>query len=166
MTDSASLRATLRLWASGVSVVTTRHEDQLFGMTVSAFNSLSLDPPQILVCLSKDAHTAGFVLKSGVFAVSILAQHMAVVSDRFAGRIPVATPAERFDGVPTQTAVTGAPILSESIAWLDCRIDTIHDGNTHWIVIGGVQATGTRAEAGAPLLYYARNYHGLGPTAT
>ncbi|MBW4436086.1 MAG: flavin reductase family protein [Pleurocapsa minor GSE-CHR-MK-17-07R] len=158
--DANAMRETLRLWASGVSVVTTAHEGRRAGMTVSAFNSLSLDPPQILVCLSKDASTAQVIQQSGIFAVNILGADQAEISNRFAGRVPLATPEDRFDGLETSTHVTGAPVLADAIGWLDCRISEVHDGHSHWIVVGSVQATG-KGSSSAPLLYFDRAYRAL-----
>jgi flavin reductase (DIM6/NTAB) family NADH-FMN oxidoreductase RutF len=154
-----AMRNTLRLWASGVSIVTTVSGDQRAGMTVSAFNSLCLEPPMILVCLNKNTHAGELVRESGVFAVSILSADQAALSERFAGRVPLAEGEGRFDGVPVITAETGSPIIGGALAWLDCRVETIHDGGSHWIVIGEVLATGAHEVNHAPLLYFDRGYH-------
>jgi flavin reductase (DIM6/NTAB) family NADH-FMN oxidoreductase RutF len=160
MVDALLMRDTLRFWASGVSVVTTAGSQRRAGMTVSAFNSLSLDPPCILVCLYKDTTTAQLVRETGHFAISILGEDHAYVSDRFAGRVPLLAGEDRFDTVPITTAVTGSPILVDALAWLDCKVEAVHDGSTHWIVIGGVMAAG-RGTSEAPLVYYDRNYRSL-----
>jgi flavin reductase (DIM6/NTAB) family NADH-FMN oxidoreductase RutF len=153
------MRDTLRLWASGVTVVTSQHDSQRAGMTVSAFNSLSLEPPLVLVCLFKDTRLAQMVTDSRIFAISILNAEQAALSDRFAGRVPLAEGEDRFDSVTTTTAVTGSPILTDALAWLDCRVHALHDGGTHWIVVGAVQATGQHYDAHpAPLIYYNRAY--------
>lgn len=158
--DPQTLRDTLRLWASGVSVVTTARGVERSGMTVSAFASLSLEPAQILVCLAKDTRTAQLLHETGVFGVSFLNEHQAAISDRFAGRIPLDTVEERFSGVEVFTAATGAPIITGAIAWLDCRVLTQYDGSSHWIVIGEVLATGQR-EPARPLLYFDRDYRSV-----
>ena len=155
------LRDTLRLWASGVSVVTTASSERRSGMTVSAFNSLSIDPPLVLVCLHKDASTAQLLQETRHFAVSVLAESQADVSDRFAGRVPLDNKEERFIGVPTRTILTGSPILAECVAWLDCNVREQYDGSSHWIVIGEVLATGVYPNR-RPLIYYNRGYHSLG----
>jgi flavin reductase (DIM6/NTAB) family NADH-FMN oxidoreductase RutF len=154
------MRDTLRLWASGVSVVTTASGEHRAGMTVSAFNSLSIDPARILVCLHKDATTAQMLQTTKHFAVSVLAEGQAPISDRFAGRVPLENKEERFVGVPTHTVETGSPILSECVAWLDCLVHEQYDGTTHWIVVGDVVATGSYPER-QPLLYFNRAYHTL-----
>jgi flavin reductase (DIM6/NTAB) family NADH-FMN oxidoreductase RutF len=165
--QSNSLRDTLRFWGSGVSVVATiaGDEHKAAGMTVSAFNSLSLEPPLILVSLAKGTTTTDALLKSGVFSVSILSGDQAELSDRFAGRTALPAHADRFDGVPTITAVTGSPILQDALAWLDCRVHQLHDGSTHWIVIGEVLAAGHKDAALSPLIYFNRAYYDLFPEA-
>lgn len=168
--DAESLRDTLRFWGSGVSIVTTAHDDEqghhIAGMTVSAFNSLSLEPPLVLTCLNKDATTAQIIKNAKVLAVSILAHEQAYFSDRFAGRVPLETNEDRFEGVPVFTAVTGSPILRGVLAWLDCRVKEIHDGSTHWIIIGEVLAAGHQEAEGIPLLYYNRAYHTVAESET
>jgi len=161
-----TMRDTLRFWSSGVAVVATLADaDRLTyaGMTVSTFNSLSLDPPLVLICLAKDSTTTESLLASKVFSVSMLGGDQAALSERFAGRRPLAAGADRFDGVAVRTAVTGAPVLREALAWLDCRVHTVHDGSTHWIVIGEVVATGHKDEAVPPLVYFNRAYYALAP---
>jgi flavin reductase (DIM6/NTAB) family NADH-FMN oxidoreductase RutF len=160
MIDAQTMRDTLRFWASGVAVVSTGDSQRRAGMTVSAFNSLSLEPPLILVCLYKDTTTAELIQHTNVFSISVLGEDHAYLSDRFAGRIPLLEHEDRFDGVATMTAVTGSPILTASLAWLDCRVHKVHDGSTHWIICGEVLAAG-RGTSEAPLIYYDRNYRNL-----
>lgn len=156
--DPQALRDTMRMWASGVSVVTTAHGEVRSGLTVSAFNSLSLQPPMVLICVHKDSHSIPVIDDSGVFAVSFLNADQQGISDRFAGRVAFAEGEDRFTGVATHIAATGAPIIAEAIAWVDCKVALKHDGSTHWIYIGEVQATGQNTLAVAPLLYFDRAY--------
>ncbi|MDL1902613.1 flavin reductase family protein [Anaerolineae bacterium CFX9] len=160
MVTAQQMRDTMRLWASGVSVVTSANEHGRSGMTVSAFNSLSLEPPLILVCLSKEANTAHLVTETGCFGVSFLGEQHAQLSDRFAGRIEPPAGGDRFTGLNVLHAETGVPLLADAVAWLDCKVHQIHDGSTHWIVIGEVLATGQGATE-MPLLYYNRKYRAL-----
>lgn len=159
--DPQAMRNSMRLWASGVSVVTSGDAYERAGLTVSAFNSLSLEPPMILICLHKDSHAIPLIEKTGIFAVSILGADQGIISDRFAGRVPLAEGEDRFTGVTTYTAATGAPIIGSAIAWLDCRVASRHDGSTHWIYIGEVVATGTDEIEHTPLLYFDRAYRAL-----
>ncbi|MBI1257476.1 MAG: flavin reductase [Chloroflexi bacterium] len=165
--NQSTLRDTLRFWGSGVAVVATLSDGaqdfKYAGMTLSSFTSLSLEPPQILICIDKNSATTGFLLNAGVFTISILSGDQAELSDRFAGRTPLPSHGDRFVGVEYETAVTGAPILHDALAWLDCRVQTVHDGSTHWIVIGSVVASGHQPEAGDPLIYFNRSYSALAP---
>ncbi|MEP7292723.1 MAG: flavin reductase family protein [Chloroflexota bacterium] len=166
--DRNTLRDTLRFWTSGVTVVATLAPQNALasaetaypyaGMTVSSFLSLSLDPPQILVSLAKKSTTTDALLASGVFSVSILHADQAHLADRFAGRSGLSPQQDRFDGVAVHTAASGAPILSDALAWLDCRVHAVHDGSTHWIVVGSVLATRRANEAAPPLIYFNRDY--------
>jgi flavin reductase (DIM6/NTAB) family NADH-FMN oxidoreductase RutF len=161
------MRDTLRFWSSGVAVVSTlarTPEHPYAGMTISAFNSVSLEPPRILISIAKNSLTTGHLLQARVFAVSLLNGEQGALADRFAGRVPLPADADRFDGVAIRTEVTGAPILQDALAWLDCRVHTIHDGDTHWIVIGEVAAAGhTGDDSTAPLVYFNRAYYALTP---
>ncbi len=159
--DSQAMRNTLRYWVSGVSIVTTQRGDQRGGMTVSAFSSLSIEPPQILICLNKSVSSLPLILESGIFAVNILAAHQLQLSDLFGGRVELPDDANRFDGLTLKTAVTGAPILTDCLAYLDCRIKHTFDGDTHQVIIGEVLATETHNLIPFPLVYYNRKYRAL-----
>ncbi|MFA5983337.1 MAG: flavin reductase family protein [Methylococcaceae bacterium] len=147
----------LQCWASGVTVVTTQSEKLgVQGMTVTAFSSVSVNPPLILVCLNDSADTGEGITESQSFAVNVLAEAQQAVSNQFAGGC---SHQERFANTPWTTEVTGAPILADSIMSLDCKlVDRIRAG-THWIVIGEVQATICRE--GEALLYYRGGYRTL-----
>ena len=155
LTDRA-LRKLRGLFASGVSVVTTAHAGRLRGMTVSAFASVSLEPPLVMIALAHEAGTREMIAESGVFAVNILSDDQEFLSERFAARAPIVN--EQFEGVPYEVAVTGSPILPQSIAWYDCRVEATHDGGDHEVIIGRVVAIGLGDERRQPLLYYANRY--------
>ncbi len=165
--DRNTMRDTLRFWGSGVTVVATLADETrdfpYAGMTVSAFTSLSLEPPMILVCLNKNTTTSECVLKRRFFSVSILGGDQAALGDRFAGRVDLPSHGDRFGGVPVHTAETGAPILNDSLAWIDCRVQTVYDGSTHWIVCGEVVAAGHKETDLSPLIYFNRAYFDLTP---
>jgi 3-hydroxy-9,10-secoandrosta-1,3,5(10)-triene-9,17-dione monooxygenase reductase component len=151
-----TLRKIRGLFSTGVTVVTTVHEGRLRGITVSAFASISLEPPLVMIALAREAGTCEMIEASRLFAVNILSDDQEFLSERFAARAPIVN--EKFEGVPYETAVTGAPILPESIAWYDCQVETTYDGGDHLIIIGRVVAIGFGAEARQPLLYYANRY--------
>lgn len=160
--DADKLRQTMRMWATGVTVVTTQLGAVQRGTTVSSFTSVTLDPPLILVCLQKQVETAQLILESGFFAVSMLGENQKDLSNLFAGIGDL--PADRFHNIETQRAATGAPILVGAMGWLDCRVQSVLDGSTHHIFMGQVvEASGYPAEAEKqlPLLYYDREYRRL-----
>lgn len=150
------LRKLRGLFASGVTVVTTVQDDRLRGVTVSAFASISLEPPLVMIALARETATAEMIAAGGVFAVNILSDDQEFLSERFAARAPIVN--ERFEGVPYETAITGAPLLPQSIAWYDCRVEATYDGGDHLIFIGRVVAIGFGDESRQPLLYYANRY--------
>ncbi|NJM25420.1 MAG: flavin reductase [Bacteroidia bacterium] len=154
---SEQLRRTMRLWASGVVVVSTAYKEQRAGMTVSSFTSVTIDPPVILVCLNKSAYTLKLIRRSRIFAVSVLGEEHKEISQHFARQTPTNVE-DRFDNMHAHTVITGAPILTESIGWLDCEVMNIREMGTHYIVGGKVLATEQREDAGRPLLYYDQNY--------
>ncbi len=154
-----TLRKMRGLFAGGVTVVTTVHEGQLRGITVSAFASISLEPPLVLISVANETESREWIEASGVFAVNILSDEQEFLSERFAARAPIVN--ARFDGVPYDTAVTGAPILTGSLAWYDCRVEATYPGGDHTIFIGRVEAVDLGAEGKQPLLYFANRYAGL-----
>lgn len=159
--DSNALRATMRQWVTGVTVVTTTFEGMRVGMTVSSFTSVSLEPPTVLVCLNKAAFAHDYVRRAGFFGVSLLATGQANLSQRFAGFDPSVT-GDRFDGVDCITAKTGAPLLVGAVGLLDCLVCAAHDANTHTIFIGEVVYAQSNSDS-APLIYYNRQYQNLVP---
>jgi flavin reductase (DIM6/NTAB) family NADH-FMN oxidoreductase RutF len=151
-------KAALGSWAAGVTVVTTRQDRLVYGITASSFTSLSLDPPLVLVCIANSNKLAMMVQETQKFAVSILAEDQQSVSSYFAisGREPV----ERFEDFGTIEMHTGSPIISGALAHLDCELDLAIAGGDHTIAIGRV--LGAAADANKkPLLYYRRAYREL-----
>ncbi len=155
--EADEFKKAMQLWASGVTVVTTHSEKfGIQGMTVTAFSSVSLNPPQVLVCINESADTGTGIQKSQCFAVNVLSSSQQDVSNQFAGG---SSQEQRFANTPWSTGITGAPILNDSIMSLDCKVtEKIHVG-THWIIIGEVQSCIYRS--GEPLLYYQAAYHQL-----
>ena len=147
----------LQLWASGVSVVTTSSEKfGVQGMTVTAFTSVSVEPPQILVCLNTQADTVEGITYSQHFAVNVLSTGQQDVSNQFAGG---SSQQDRFANTPWQIGETGMPVLTESLMSLECKVVDQVKAGTHWIVIGEVQNAVCRS--GEPLLYYRGAYRQL-----
>jgi flavin reductase (DIM6/NTAB) family NADH-FMN oxidoreductase RutF len=161
--DSKAFRDVMSRLASGVTVVTTICDGAPHGLTVSAFSSVSLSPPRVLVCLGNDTDSKPLVERSGRFAVHILGREHAAFGTRFAKLIP-AVEDDLFAGVSYRTEQTGCPILNDCLAWLDCTVFTTLAVGDHTIFVGSVEAAGA-AEAGEPVLYYRRAWRVLGPDA-
>ncbi len=153
--DVATFRRVVGRFATGVVVVTTQTSDGLHGLTANAFCSVSLEPMLVLTCVDRLARGHDRVSQAGAFAVSILSDRQEFLADRFAGRAPLVN--ARFEGVPYGEAVTGAPVLAGSAAWLDCQLWATYDGGDHSIFVGRVLAAGDD-EAAAPLLFHDSRY--------
>lgn len=155
--DASQFKNALKLWASGVTVVTAQSVEQgPKGMTATSFSSVSVDPPQILVCLNKSTDTGVVVLEQQHFAVNILGNGQQDVSNLFAGG---GNQEQRFAGVAWQAGENGAPVLTEALVSMECKLVQQVQAGTHWIVIGEVQKVVCRS--GEPLLYYNGGYRQL-----
>ncbi len=157
--STEALRDTLRFWATGVSIVSARHNGIQHGMTVSSFTSLSLEPPLVMVSLEKITRTHGLVDASGAFGVTFLAREQQAISDRFAG---MATELQnRYAGLKTFALQTGSPLLEGGLAWVDCRVTERHAAGTHTVFFAEVLEVRAAGEGGQPLLYFNRAYRQL-----
>ena len=153
--DAATFRAALGQWPTGVTVVTTAAGGQWHGLTASSFSSVSLEPPLVMVCVARSAFAHDLISQAGFYAVTILGKDQAELGKRFA-RFDPALP-DRFAGDDWTTAATGAPVLSNSLGWVDCRVRDAVDGGDHTIFIGQVMSAGT-PRVTAPLLYHSRTW--------
>lgn len=153
--SSEAYRDVLRHFPSGVTIVTIRTGDQIHGLTVSAFASVSPEPPLIVVAIDR-RHLAEALLRQpdAVFAVNILAADQDDLSNRFAW----VKDEDRFGAGEWTQAVTGAPILANALAWLDCTIVQRFDAGTHTLYIGEVQASAVPRAEEPPLIYWNRGY--------
>ncbi len=152
MIDPATFRSVLGRFAAGVTVVTARDASQKdHGMTVSAFCSLSLDPPLALVCIERSADMHDVLATASQFAVNMLASDQEAISRRFADEID-----DRFDGIGYGRGITGAALLDGILAYLECDIVARYPGGDHTIIVGEVIAGAAHSER--PLLYYRGGY--------
>lgn len=145
-------RHVLGHFASGVTVVTTWDADgRPTGLTASAFTSVSLEPPLILVCVDHKAQSYPALRASGRFAVNVLAVEHETLSRRFA-----TTDADKFNEVGYHPGPLGLPLLPEALAHLECRTVHAYSGGDHTIFVGEVEAA--HAHDGEPLLYFRGDY--------
>lgn len=149
----------LASWASGVSVVAARGEGGTsYGLTVSAFNSVSLDPPLVMVCLNRSNRLPAMIREDKRFSVSILAAGQDEVSNHFArsGR----EPAENLDGFGKDQGER-PPVVAAAASTLQCEAHDFVEEGDHTIVIGRVVEANTDAVVPV-LVYHRRGYHGVG----
>lgn len=150
--DPARFKSALGQFASGVTVLTMR--DALgkdHGMTATAFSSLSLDPPLVLICIDRAASMAGPLEGATHVAVNLLAAHQEEISRRFALK-----DADRFAGTPVRRGLADLPLLDGVLAHLQCRIHARHPGGDHTIIVAEV--LDAAAHEGDPLVYHKGRY--------
>jgi len=151
--DSREFRTTLGHFATGIAVAATRDgKGKPLGITVNSFTSVSLDPPLILFCLDRSAKSHRAFTTSGCFSVSVLAEGQQHLSRGFA-----LSPLVLWDEVEHVVGTSGAPIIKNALAWVDCRTEAIHPGGDHDILLGRVLDLG-HAGDGRPLLYWRGRY--------
>ncbi|MGE5502974.1 MAG: flavin reductase family protein [Actinomycetota bacterium] len=154
--DDRSFRKALGCFATGVTVVTALDgARQPVGVTVSAFSSLSLDPPLVLFCLGLQTSTLDAFRGFGHFAVNVLSERQRDLSIRFAGRS-----ADKWAGLAFDTWDSGVPILKDCLANLECSLVGTQDGGDHLIFIGRVERM-RHQEGGSPLVYFRGAYMDL-----
>lgn len=150
-------KSALKLWASGVTVVTSKTEQHgIKGMTATSFSSVSLEPPLILVCINQATDTGEVMLESRHFAVNILNAEQQQVSNQFAGG---SSQEERFGNVVWHEGVVGSPVLDDALASIECKVVQQVSAGSHWVIIGEVEHVTCRE--GEPLLYYNSAYQTL-----
>jgi flavin reductase (DIM6/NTAB) family NADH-FMN oxidoreductase RutF len=152
--DQRSFRKALGCFATGVTVVTTRDPaaSAPIGVTVSAFSSLSLEPPLVLFCLGLKTSSLEAYRQFGYFGINVLSENQRDLSIRFASRSE-----DKWKGIDWEPGVTGVPLLPGCIASLECKLVNTVEGGDHLIFIGEVQRL-THQEGGAPLVYFRGAY--------
>ena len=160
--EQVDFRNAMARFASGVTVVTTTSEQgEPVGFTASAFSSLSLDPPLVLVCLEKKADSHAAFERAEQFAISILAEGQDDAAWRFASR-----GTDKFSGFESVPGPkTGLPLVPGALVHLECRMHERLPGGDHTILIGQV-LTAQTDDGAAPLLHYNRLMGRFQPNAT
>jgi flavin reductase (DIM6/NTAB) family NADH-FMN oxidoreductase RutF len=148
-------RDVLGQFAAGVTVVTTRDAaGRPLGLTVTAFSSVSLDPPLVLVCVDNRSEANAGFRESGVFGVSVLSQDQEALSQRFAAGGPA-----KFNGLALSTGQTGVLLVPGALAHVECEVVAAHPGGDHTIYVGRVVALA--AWPGLPLVHQGSTYRRL-----
>lgn len=156
--DPLEFRAIMGHFATGVTVITAAAGEELQGMTANALTSLSLDPVMLLICVEKSTHTHRILEEGRAFTVNILAEHQEDVSRLFAKRADPERGTLR--GQAFRIGTTGAPVLEDSLAYMECRIAEVHTGGDHTIFLGEVVDAGVVNDV-PPLLFFRGKYRGL-----
>lgn len=152
---SRRFRNSLGMFATGITVVTTRTPAGVpIGLTVNSFNSVSLDPPLIVWSLSNDLPSRGVFEGCEYYAINVLAEDQAELSQRFASRLD-----DKFAGLDFETGVGGIPLLKGCCARFECRNTVRHEGGDHLVFISEVLSFDR--EDRQPLLYFAGGYRRL-----
>jgi flavin reductase (DIM6/NTAB) family NADH-FMN oxidoreductase RutF len=157
--SAKEFRATLGAFATGVTVITTRGEAHDYGMTATAFSSVSLDPPLVLVCVITGSAGADLIPRNGVFAANILSSGQEAISNYFASR-DRPRGRDAFADIPHREVATGAPVIDGVAAFVDCRLVASYEAGDHLIFIGEVAGVGVDPDA-EPLLFHGSRYRAV-----
>jgi flavin reductase (DIM6/NTAB) family NADH-FMN oxidoreductase RutF len=157
MVDADTFRSVLGRFASSVTIVTVRDgAGQDHGMTVSAFASVSLNPPLVLICVAHSASMHDLLRGRGTdhsrFGISILSANQEAISRRFADEEET----NRFEGIAYRRGESGAVLLDDALAHLECRVVQHYDAGDHTVFVAEVEYAEPRH--GRPLLYYRGGY--------
>jgi flavin reductase (DIM6/NTAB) family NADH-FMN oxidoreductase RutF len=152
-----AFRDALSQFASGVTIVAVRDGDALAGLTATAFSSVSLEPPLVLVCVARTASANDAVLAADELGISILAGGQGWIAMQFARH-----GIDKFAGVPL-TAGKGVPLVDGALAHLECRRHAQHEAGDHTILV--LEVVASSVTPGAPLLHYARKLGGFQPAS-
>jgi flavin reductase (DIM6/NTAB) family NADH-FMN oxidoreductase RutF len=155
---SEDLREAMRQWTSGVSIVCSHFMDQIHGMTVNSFTSVSLNPPVIIVTLANNTRTCHIVNESGLFSVSILKDTQKFHADKFSGKVN--EEGGRFNGIETITLPGGATAIQGALAVLECKVREKITLDESTLYLSDVTYTSVDT-TGRPLVYHNREYHTL-----
>jgi flavin reductase (DIM6/NTAB) family NADH-FMN oxidoreductase RutF/DNA-binding GntR family transcriptional regulator len=145
--SKGEFRDVMGRFASGVTVITTRIDGEDLGAAASAVSSLSDEPPSLLICLNVTSTTAQAIVKTGTFAVNVLAEDSAPIAQRFASKAP-----DKFASIAFERGRTGAPLISGSIAHFECVVDETVRGGTHYVFLARV--VNVASTPGNPLAYF------------
>lgn len=146
--DVPAFKDAMSRFTTGVTIVSGLEEGRPVGFTCQSFVSLSVDPPFVAVAPARTSTSWPRIARAGAFCVNVLGDHQEDVCRGFA-----VSGGDKFEGVVWHPApATGAPVIEGSLAWVDCRVELVHDAGDHELIIGKVLGLGTND--GSPLLFY------------
>jgi 3-hydroxy-9,10-secoandrosta-1,3,5(10)-triene-9,17-dione monooxygenase reductase component len=150
--DSAHFRAVLGHFCTGISIITAIDDNDPVGLTCQSFTSVSLEPALVGFVPAKTSTSWPRIERSGKFCVNVLSEDQEELCRVFA-----TTGTDKFRGVGWHPGESGSPIIHSVLAWIDCRIETVHEAGDHLIVIGSVLELNA-TQGGKPLLFYRGGY--------
>ncbi|HWW46408.1 MAG TPA: flavin reductase family protein [Xanthobacteraceae bacterium] len=159
MSDDRQFRFALGEFATGVAVITARSKSgELIGMTMSSFNSVSLDPPLILFSVDRKALSLPAMEEAEGYAVNVLAKHQASIANQFARRM-----ADKWSDIERTVGHAEAPLINGALAHFECTPYATYDGGDHVIFVGRVVRYATHPQKPAPLVFFRGRYQNLTP---
>lgn len=156
MVSSGDFRGAMRHLTGGVSVITAGRGRHISGMTVTSVSSLSVDPPALIVSVSRTASSLPLVKRYGFFGVNILTSDQLEIAERFTGKDGLKG-ADRFAGAAWTTRASGVPLLVGALAAIDCEVEEVIERHSHAIIIGRVRDVEVSARHAA-LAYWDGRY--------
>jgi flavin reductase (DIM6/NTAB) family NADH-FMN oxidoreductase RutF len=145
--DQARFREALGHFATGITIVTATDAGEPVGFSCQSFAALSLDPPMVILAPAKTSTSWPRIARAGSFCVNILGEHQEAVCRAFA-----VSGGDKFDGIDWSPGVTGAPVITGSLALVECTLGTIYEGGDHELVTGHVVTM--EIGEGSPLIFY------------
>lgn len=152
--DEDAFKGALGRWASGITVVTAQGPDGPVGLTASAFSSLSLHPPLVLVCIGRASYHHEHLVEAPGFGVHVLGAHQEELSNTFAFKRE-----DRFADLDVAEGPLGVPLLAGALARLTCEHHEVLEGGDHSILVGRVIAA--EVTDGRPLAWWQGAYRRL-----
>jgi 3-hydroxy-9,10-secoandrosta-1,3,5(10)-triene-9,17-dione monooxygenase reductase component len=160
--DPRTFRSVLGQFCTGITVITTVHDDAPVGFACQSFAALSLEPPLVLFCPTKVSRSWKSIEASGRFCVNVLTEKQKDISARFGSK-----DSDKFAGIDWELSPLGSPIIAGSLAHIDCTVASVHDGGDHLVVFGAVETLSEVPKVKPrPLLFYRGQYTGIEPDKT
>ncbi|CAM2920190.1 flavin reductase family protein [Skermania piniformis] len=158
--DPRVFRNTLGQFCTGITIITTVDDGTPIGFACQSFAALSLDPPLVLFCPTKASRSWAAIERTGRFCVNVLAEEQQDTCARFGSREP-----DKFAGIDWTPSPLGSAIIENSLAHVDCTLESVHDGGDHFVVYGRVHAM-SELRDGRPLLFHRGQYTAIEPDKT
>jgi flavin reductase (DIM6/NTAB) family NADH-FMN oxidoreductase RutF len=157
MTDVSLALDTLHKIQNGVCIVTSYRDDKVNGLAVAWASQVSYNPPMVMVSVGPGRYTHDMIKESGSFAVNILGESKIELARLFG--LKSGRKINKFENVDFERKSTGAPILKDAIAYLDCKVHSSHTAGDHTIFVGSIEDCEIRSDE-APLVYRTTDYWG------